>query len=317
MAPPANRRSGFSRRAQYTTFLSYAAWFGGTVLGLVLLVVSLTNPGLFSPLRTVAADATEPAARAVSGGRAESLNVFRSISGFFQSGAENARIRRELAVAKVRLVEAQSTNDENRRLRALMHLAQNDDAVVTYARMTSSTASSVRRYATLGAGLDKGVAKGMPVRSRMGLIGRVLESGAHSSRVLLITDTESLVPVRRAVDGIPAFAQGVGDGTLRIRLVNLGINPLKVGDVMVTSGSGGLYRPGTPMVIVTKLLRDGAIGHVLTNPSDSEFVIVERSWAPPPPPAHQDTEATGTIETAGLPQGNGQSQSDQGGAAAQ
>jgi rod shape-determining protein MreC len=136
----------------------------------------------------------------------------------------------------------------------------------------------------LGAGRDKGVVTGMPVRSPMGLVGRVLEVGASSSRVLLITDSESLVPVRRASDGVPAFAQGASDGTLRIRLINLGLNPLKKGDVLVTSGSGGLYRPGTPMAIVTDLLRDGAIARVLSNPSDTDYVMIERAWAPPPPP---------------------------------
>ncbi|WP_260921732.1 rod shape-determining protein MreC [Novosphingobium sp. 9] len=298
MAPPANRRTGFSRRAQYSTFASYIAWFVGVAVGVILLVVSLTSPESFAPLRTLAADAGEPAARTIANTRAGSLDWIRTVSGFFQTGGENARLRRELAVAKVRLVEAQATVNENHRLKALLQLGQDDDTVVAYGRLTSSTSSSVRRYATLGAGADKGVVKGMPVRSRLGLIGRVLEVGARSSRVLLITDTESVVPVRRVTDGVPAFAQGNGDGTIRIRLINLGLNPLKVGDVMVTSGSGGLYRPGTPMVVIIKLLRDGGIAQVLTNPSDSEFVLVQKTWAPPTPPAHQDTEATGTVETA-------------------
>jgi len=83
---------------------------------------------------------------------------------------------------------------------------------------------------------------------------------------------------------VPAFAQGHGGGTLRIRLINLGINPLKKGDIMVTSGSGGLYRPGTAMAVVTELLRDGAIARVLSNPTDTDYVAVEQVWAPAPPP---------------------------------
>ena len=78
---------------------------------------------------------------------------------------------------------------------------------------------------------------------------------------------------------------------MRIRLINLGLNPLKKGDVMVTSGSGGLYRPGTPIAIVTDLLRDGAIARVLSNPSDTDYVMVERTWAPPPPPPAATTAA--------------------------
>ncbi|GAB7555730.1 hypothetical protein NRB_52510 [Novosphingobium sp. 11B] len=206
------------------------------------------------------------------------------IGGFFLSGREHARLERELAEAKVRIARAQATETENRRLKQLLDLREDDGRPVAYARLVSSTGASTRRFATLGAGTDKGVVKGMPVRSPMGLVGRVLEVGMSSARVLLITDTESIVPVRRARDGVPAFAQGHGDGTIRIRLVNLGLNPLRKGDVMVTSGSGGLYRPGTPLAVITELLRDGAMARVLSNPSDTDYVVVERAWAPPPPP---------------------------------
>lgn len=284
MAPPANRRSGFSRRAQYSTFFSYTAGVLGAVVGLILLVIAIANPGAFSSLRGLAADATEPAAQATAGGRTASREVFSSIAGFFTTGSEHARLERELAEAKVRLVRAQAIEAENQRLKQLMALRDDDAAPVAFARLVSSTGSSTRRFATLGAGADKGVVKGMPVRSQMGLVGRVLEVGASSARVLLITDTESLVPVRRAKDGIPGFAQGHGDGTIRIRLVNLGLNPLRKGDVMVTSGSGGLYRPGTPIAVITELLRDGAVARVLSNPSDTDYVVVERAWSPPPPP---------------------------------
>lgn len=299
MAPPANRRSSYSRRAQYSTFLSYSAGVLGAVVGLGLVVVSLVNPDLFSPLRGLASDATEPASQAVAGGRELGRNAVADVAGFFHSGNENARIRRELAEAKVRLVQAEATRVENRRLKALMGIPETDAPPVAFARLTASTGSSTRRYATLGAGRDRGVITGMPVRSPMGLVGRVLEVGASSSRVLLITDSESLVPVRRSTDGVPAFAQGASDGTLRIRLINLGINPLKKGDVLVTSGSGGLYRPGTPMAIVTELLRDGAIARVLSNPSDTDYVMVERTWAPPPPPPPATTANGG--KPAGKP----------------
>ncbi|WP_232492240.1 rod shape-determining protein MreC [Novosphingobium kaempferiae] len=284
MAPPANRRSGFSRRAQYSTFFNYTAGVLGAVVGLGLLVVSIVNPGAFATLRGAAADLTESPAQATAGGRRAGKDFFAEIGGFFQTGREHVRLERELAEAKVRLAKAQATETENRKLKQLMDLREEDAQPVAYARLVSSTGASTRRFATLGAGTDKGVVKGMPVRSQLGLVGRVLEVGLSSSRVLLITDTESVVPVRRAKDGIPAFAQGHGDGTIRIRLVNLGLNPLRKGDVMVTSGSGGLYRPGTPLAVVTELLRDGAVARVLSNPSDTDYVVIERAWAPPPPP---------------------------------
>ena len=113
------------------------------------------------------------------------------------------------------------------------------------------------------------------MRSDLGLIGRVLATTGSSALVLLVSDSQSLVPVRRAEDNVAAFAQGRGDGTLRVRLIRLGLNPLKKGDILVTSGSGGLYHPGTPLAVVEEILRDGAIARVLSDPGNTRFVIVE------------------------------------------
>jgi rod shape-determining protein MreC len=119
----------------------------------------------------------------------------------------------------------------------------------------------------------------MPVLSPRGLIGRILETGGHSARVLLLTDSESMVPVRRASDNVVAFAEGQGDGTVRLRLVNLGINPLKKGDVFVTSGAGGLYRPGIAVAVAAEITRDGAIARLLSNPAATDYVLIEPIWA--------------------------------------
>jgi len=59
MAPPNNRRTGFSKRAQYNVFYAYLAGIVGVVLGGALLFASLTNHTAFSGLRGVAADAAQ------------------------------------------------------------------------------------------------------------------------------------------------------------------------------------------------------------------------------------------------------------------
>jgi rod shape-determining protein MreC len=282
MEPPTTRRSGYSRRAQYTTFFGYIAGVLGALVGAGLLIASTINPGVFSGLRGAAASSIEPAGEAAAEARAGGRNLLDVIDGFIFAGSRNARLQRQLDQAKIRLVEADAVADENRRLKALLGLAKQDPKPVAVARLTASSAFSARRFATLSAGSSDGVAPGMPVRSPLGLIGRVLEVGPGVSRVLLVTDTQSVVPVRRARDGLAAFAQGHGDGTLRLRLINLGINRLRKGDVFVTSGTGGLYRPGTPVAMITALTTDGGVARVLSDPAATDFVIIDPIWSSPP-----------------------------------
>ena len=178
------------------------------------------------------------------------------------------------------LAEAEAIKAENRRLKALLGLGDKAVKPVAVARLVGSTATSGRRFAYLGAGRTEGVAAGMSVLSERGVIGRVLETGRNSARVLLLTDSESVLPVRRAKGDVVAFAEGRGDGMLRVRLVNLGINPLKVGDLMVTSGAGGYYRPGVAVAIIAKITPDGGIARLVAEPSATGFVAVEPIYQP-------------------------------------
>jgi rod shape-determining protein MreC len=120
----------------------------------------------------------------------------------------------------------------------------------------------------------------MAVHSPRGIVGRILKVSSGSARVLLLTDSESVLPVRRASDSTPAFAEGRGDGLLRIRLINLGLNPLKKGDLFVTSGAGGYFRPDVAVAIVHKVTADGATARLVADPSATDFVTIERIYEP-------------------------------------
>lgn len=275
MAPPSSRRSGFSKKAQFSVFTGYLLAGAGAVLGLALLALSLWQPAAFAPLRGAASDVVTPATTGGAVVRTESQGLFASISGYFNAGRQNAALREEMEIARIRLAEAEAVKAENRRLKGLLGLR--DDAVrpVAVARLVGSTATSTRRHAYLNAGYNQGVRPGMSVISERGVIGRVLETGRGSARVLLLTDSESVLPVRRAKDNVIAFAEGRGDGLLRIRLVNLGVNPLKAGDVMVTSGAGGYYRPGVAVAVISEVTGDGGIARLVAEPSATNFVAVE------------------------------------------
>ncbi len=294
MAPPAHRRSGINRKAQLGVFTGYVIAGFGALFGAALLAISLLRPETFNGLRSMASDAAAPVGEVGAMGRTGSQNVLDAIGGYYNAGLRNAQLEQEMKIARVRLAEAEAVKQENARLKAVLGLASDDSRPVAVARLIGSTSSSARRLGYISAGRNQGVKPGMPVTSPMGLVGRVLEAGADSARVMLLTDSESMVPVRRATDNVVAFAEGRSDGSLRLRLINLGINPIKKGDVFVTSGAGGIFRPGTAVAVATEITRDGAIAQLLSNPAATDVVVVEPIWqpqavdalqAPPPQPS--------------------------------
>ena len=280
MASPGSRRSGYSRRAQYNLFTGYIVAGIGALIGAVLLALSFFQPHLFSGPRGAAQDALTPASKTAAHVRTGSNSFWAAISGYYRAGSKNAELEREMELARIRLAEAEAVRMENTRLKGLLDLHDAERQPVAVTRLIGSTATSTRRFAYIGAGYADGVRVGMPVRSPRGVVGRVLETGNHNARVLLLTDPESVLPVRRASDETVAFAEGRGDSMLRIKLINLGLNPLKKGDVFVTSGAGGYYPPGVAVAIVSDLTDDGALARIISDPAATDFVAIEPIFEP-------------------------------------
>lgn len=280
MAPPSSRRSSYSKKQQYSVFTGYLLAGLGALLGLALLALSLWQPAALQPLRGGANEVAAPIGEGTATVRAGRDGAWATIKGYWNAGSQNAELRREVEVARIRLAEAEATEAENRRLKQLLGLATEHGEPVAVTRLVGSSASSARRFGYLGVGSNDGVQVGMPVHSERGVVGRVLEVARGNSRVLLLTDSESVLPVRRASDQTVAFAEGRGDGLLRIRLINLGLNPLEVGDVFVTSGAGGYYRPGVAVAILDELTPDGGIARLIAEPSATNFVVVEPIYEP-------------------------------------
>ncbi|WP_194955570.1 rod shape-determining protein MreC [Sphingopyxis solisilvae] len=280
MVRPAHRRPGQSRKAQYSLFAAYVIAVTGAVAGLLLAILSVVDPVGFAQLRLASQEVAAPVARA-------SRSVIGSISGiddnvgaYVRAGSQNRRLRKELAETRRQLVATSSLQEENRQLKALLALQQTDKAALANGYLLTSTSTSSKRIALLSIGRNMGVTAGQPVRGADGLIGRVLGSGPSVAQVLLLTDVDNIVPVRRARDGLPALAYGRGNGDLDVRTLNIANNPFKPGDILVTSGTGGLYPPNIPVAIVVQRQDDGALARPLADPAKVDAVSVLRPYTP-------------------------------------
>jgi rod shape-determining protein MreC len=282
MAPPVHRRPGHSRRAQYSLFATYVVAIAGTVVAALLLLISIADPTGFAALRNGASEATAPVTRFFDSVRRSFSDMGENLAAYFDAGSKNKALTHKVEKDEAKLIEADAVRLENRRLRALLDLVESEEGNhIAIGRLISSTSTSSRRIATLSVGSNQGVAPGQPVRGPNGLIGRVIEAGPNTAKVLLVTDAENIIPVTRVPDGMPALASGMGNGMVMIRPVDLGVNPFKKGDVIVTSGNGGLYPPNVPYARVMRKTPDGAIARPLGSPGNSPYVIVVRPYQAP------------------------------------
>ncbi|MAN12088.1 rod shape-determining protein MreC [Sphingobium naphthae] len=278
MARPPSRRPGINRKAQYSLFASYVVAVAGAVAGLLLVVIAIFDPTGFAGLRTVTAEVTRPVSVGLKNMVSGISSVDEVLAAYWRAGSQNVSLRRQVETNRNRIIEARAIAQENARLKRLLKLVDEDQSDLLTARLISSTSGSTRRFARLNAGRWQGVRPGMPVRAAEGLVGRVDSTTPNTAEVLLLTDTGNIVPVRRANDSVPAISTGAGDGSLEIRALSAGRNPFKPGDLLVTSGIGGIYQPNIPVAVVVRVQGEIAWGFPLANPSRIDAVVVERAF---------------------------------------
>ena len=90
------------------------------------------------------------------------------------------------------------------------------------------------------------------------------------------------------------ISQGRGDGTIDVRPLEVGRNPFKRGDIIITSGTGGLYPPLVPIARVVKLDDDGAVALPLADPATTSFAMVAPPFEPAAVAAESEPEAADT-----------------------
>ncbi|HET9336693.1 MAG TPA: rod shape-determining protein MreC [Sphingomicrobium sp.] len=280
MAASAGPRPGWSRRAQYGLFFSFLAVVAGLVIGLILLILSLIAPQSYAAVRGVALDVTAP----VSGALREVTTTVSGLVGgagnYWDAANQNSQLKRDRAALMRRMVEAQAILQENKQLKAALQLRERGRSTVAAGRVVGSSFESPRRFAIISVGTSDGVRVGMPVRAAEGLIGRIVDAGSLASRVLLVTDRANIVPARILKGGQPVISTGRGDGTIDVRPLEVGRNPFKRGDIIITSGTGGLYPPLVPIAKVIRLDDDGAIAVPIADPAQVSFAVVEPPFEP-------------------------------------
>jgi rod shape-determining protein MreC len=278
MARPPSRRPGQNRKAQYGLFASYLIAVAGAAVGLLMVLVAMFDPTGFAAVRTMTSELTSPLSTGMKHMVSGVSSIDEVLAAYFQAGSQNVSLRRQVETDRNRIIEAKAIAQENARLKKLLKLVDVDTSDLLTARLISSSSSSARRFARLNAGHWQGVRPGMPIRAAEGLIGRVFTTTPNTADVLLLTDSSNIVPVRRATDSVPAISTGAGDGSLEIRALATGRNPFHPGDLVVTSGTGGIYQPNVPVAVVIRIQGDVAVGVPLANPAKVDAVVVERPF---------------------------------------
>lgn len=217
-----------------------------------LMLLGKADTYLVERVRTTVSDAVSPVVDAMSRPAVFVSGVVDNVRELAAIREENARLRLENERLLQWQTAARRLEAQNDSLKALLNFAPEPQAAFVTARVVADTGGAFAHSLLVTAGTRQAVEKGEAVISGEGLIGRIAETGERSSRVLLISDINSRIPV--AVGNVRQRAVLAGDNSMRPRLLFLkSPGAVSPGDRVVTSGDAGAFPPGLPIGVVTSV----------------------------------------------------------------
>ena len=207
---------------------------------------------------------------------------------------ENLELTARLRLANLQLQRFAALEDENRRLRDMRENSAGVAERVLVASILNVDLDPFRHRVLLDKGAADGVFKGQAVLDADGIFGQVAQVHARTAEVILISDVEHAIPVQSNRSGLRTIAVGTGDSKrLSLPFVTVEAD-LKQGDLLLSTGMGGVCPPGYPIAEVTRVVRDASATFALVDATptarldrDREVLLVwfDTPAADEPPPA--------------------------------
>ncbi len=213
------------------------------LVALALVGLNRLNHPIAQGLRNAGLEVSSPIMRAAMVVFSPVQTSVRWLSDLKRLASENERLQAENQKLKGWQARAQDLERRTQQLESLARVVPEPKLQFATARVIADSSGSFVRLALIDAGRENGVKTGYPVVSADGVVGRVVATGQRASRLLLLTDFNSRIPVQIGSDLVRAVMHGDNGPLPKVSFVQAGAR-IGPGDAVVTSGVGGVFPRG-------------------------------------------------------------------------
>ena len=229
-------------------------------LSVCIIIFAKSQPTVVASVRASVIDAAAPVLASLSRPAFALQNLIASANEIVNLYSENQHLKEENEKLLTWKNNTISLVKENTELKALLNYQTESQIEFISARVIADAGAALSRNFIVAAGTENKVVSDMAAVTGEGLVGRVVEVGVWASRIWLITDANSRIPVMIAKSGDRAIL--AGDNSMEPKLLFLTKDSLvQEGDAVVTSGHGGIFPPNIP------------VGQIVES-SDGSFAVI-------------------------------------------
>jgi len=211
------------------------------ILTFLLILFNKTDHYLVNKIKHISIDVVTPITKFVSAPITVTANIGAQLNNLRFLRAENNKLKEEIIRLKKWQTLAIKNTRENKVFKKLLNSTSNNIEIVKTASVLTHSSNIYARSITINAGTNFGVTSDMAVINNKGLVGKTVISSSKNSKIILINDQNSSVPVKSLSDRSYAIVKGSLDGKYLISAFIKNDAMPKIGDLLVTSGSAKIF----------------------------------------------------------------------------
>lgn len=223
-------------------------WIWVLLIFFLFFLISLNREksGNWNPLERVIVEITTPFQKLANATINTTRNTWFKYFELINARKENIRLKEQIISLKTENYRDQELLATHRRLQKLLQFAETTDQAVMAAQVIGRDPSGLFQSVIINKGKTSGLSVNMPVVNEDGIVGRIVSVSNNYSKVLLLIDQNSAVDciIQRSRD--TGIVKGLTSDTCIMDYV-LKTSDIRVEDIIITSGIGGIFPKGVPV----------------------------------------------------------------------
>ena len=243
------------------------------VLCLILVIIGKLDLVAYRNVSSFLTDFFAPISSFINKPAKELEIVIEDVKSATQLRKENLLLKHE--IKRLKNIEKKSEIQESEliELKKVLNSIPRENNFLITGRVLNLSGGTFAKTMLIDAGKKDGIEKGQPVISSDGLVGSIISVGPNSSRVLLLIDINSMIPIFLTQTGWPAIVQGQNGYLLKVKFLSSEANPIN-NEIIETSGHGGRFPPGINVGRMVKISPSSYFVKLSADPQRLRFVSV-------------------------------------------
>ena len=243
------------------------------IIAVIIFFLDVYGFSFMKPVRSIVNDGIYRVSLVVSSPSRFIPQATGKLTNLFNIKSENEKLKKALEVYRQKELSVEYLTNENKNLKKIL---ESDDTLfkkhIVLSKVLIDKDSPYLKSIIINRGSKSGILKGMPVMDKEFLVGRIVETNYLSSRVLLLNDLNSRIPVIFGKEGVQAILKGTGGSKPALEYLPEGY-VIQEGIDVFTSGKDGIFLPGSPIGTTTE---EGEV-ELFSESSQLSFVKVDLS----------------------------------------